>query len=238
MTTQQLITRVAGYMANDLDGYWTDSTTPTNAEVVSALNDAMRDIALEAWLVEPSLTLTLTAGTYTYSLRDTGIVSKKALKVLRVVINNIPLTTADGRRRGLWSFQELEEKYPQWRGADNSTPHVAVQLGPNLILYPPPTSTVVSAGENYITALRLPADLSSASLSASPDLPEELHEGLAKVAAAKAADPAATEGHQDARIARLYQQGMAMAQKVGAENRKMWSDPGTIRNRNLNYLYV
>jgi hypothetical protein len=236
MTTQQLITRVTEYLSYDLDGYF--GTSPTNAEVVSALNDAMRDIALEAYLVEPSITLTLTAGNNTYSLRDTGIVNYKTLKVLRVVINNTPLTTFDGARRGLWTYQELEENYPGWRDADSSTPHVAVQLGTNLILYPPPSSTVVSAGENYIVGLKLPQDLSSATLSAAPSLPEELHEALAKVAAAKAADPNVTENHQDARVARLYQQGMGMAQKVGTDNRKMWSDPGTRRNTNKNFLYV
>lgn len=225
MTTAQLITRVGQYLAYDLDAY--AGASPTDAQYVAVLNEAMREIAKAAFLVEPSIALTLTAGTATYSLRSTSVLAKKVDQVLRVTINQYPLKTCDGKRRGVWTFTDLEEYAPNWREADNGTPRAAVQMGDKLILYPPPTSTVVTEGGNYVTGTKLPADLSESTTSASPDIPEELHEPLAKLAAAKAADPNATEGHQDARIARLYQQAMQAANEVGRANRKAWNTPSS-----------
>jgi hypothetical protein len=225
MTTAQLITRVGQYLAYDLDSFY--GASPTDAQVVATLNEALREIAKAAFLVEPSIALTMVDGTSTYSLRSTSTVAKKVDQVLRVAINHYPLKTYDGKRRGLWTFTDLEEYAPNWRDADNGTPRAAVQMGDKLILYPPPTATVVSDGNNYVTGTKLPADLSENATSASPDIPEELHEPLAKLAAAKSADPNATEGHQDARIARLYQQAMGAANEVGRQNRKAWNTPSS-----------
>lgn len=226
MTVTQLIARVKNYLRYDLDGYFGAVDDVTDADVVAALNDAQREIAKAAYLVEPSTTLTMTAGQSQYDLRDTDVVGKKALTVLRVIVGGETLKKPSGSY-GLWTYQELEQQFPEWRDADNGTPYIGVQLGTSLIIVPPPTSSVISGGGNYIVHTKYPEDMSASSLSAEPDIPEDLHEALAKLAAAKAADPNVTEGHQDARVSRLYSQAMSLAMETGRANLKMWNAPAS-----------
>lgn len=238
MTTQQLITRVDNYLAYDLDGYF--GTAPTDAQVVAALNDALLDVSDAAYLVKPDIALTLTESQYSYAF-DSALAFPAAtlpLKVLKVVVNGNVLKTMDGRRSGLWTMREVEDLRPGWRDDDDGVPTKAWVVADKLYLHPAPSAAVVSAGETYVAAQYRAAPLSESALVAEPDLPATLHESLAKVAAAKAAAPNVTEGHQDARVQRMLGEGMAKAVLYGREQMSLWNAPGSRKQQNRRRLCV
>ena len=215
MTTSQLVSRVKALLAYDLDGYF--GAAPSDTDVVACLNDALYELGEDAFVYDPSVVLTMAADTASYDLRGTAC-SRKVLQAFSVTINGVPLWDASRRRPGMWSIDELGMGFPQWRSHASGTPSRAVQYGTTLVLDPPPSASVAALSAT-IAAQVLPAALSAASPSTEPQLPVELHEALALMAAAKAADPNVTESHQDSRVARMYQAAKAKAQTYGRRSR-------------------
>lgn len=175
--------------------------SPTNADWLVVINQALRDISRRILLFSDAVTLTLTAGTFRYNLRDTTtpIVSSRVLQPVSVCINGSALRDRFSRGPGLWSFYELQSQFSAYASASNGTPSAAVWLGNNgggnLLLYPPPSSTVAE-GTNTVAGLTLPTDcaLSGGAFPATvPAVPEEVHESIAALAAVYAALPGVTE---------------------------------------------
>jgi hypothetical protein len=171
--------------------------SPNDADWLAVINQALRFISRRVLLFNPAVSLTLTAGGKFYNLRDisTPTVGQRVLQPVSVSINGAVLRDRFSRNPGLWSFEELQAQYPSYLTAGEGTPSLAVWLGNNdaynLILYPAPSSVVVTAGQNWISGLVLPADL--ALDTDVPGIPEECHEAVAALAAVYASLPGVTE---------------------------------------------
>lgn len=198
MITSELIQMVKDHTQYDLDN--SAGTAPTDAQIVAQINWAQRAIARIVEPFDPSITLTLTGSTATYNLRSLTVVSKKVIRIARVMINGVWLMTRSGRDPGLWSLDEIEQYAPTWRTDGTGTPTKAVQYDTTLLLHQSPSGVFAN---NYIAGVYFPADLSSSSLSGVPDLEEELHEALAMTAAIYAADPMVSEAEGLSRLARF-----------------------------------
>lgn len=203
--------------------------SPTSSDYNSQLNWAYREISRKLKLFNPSITMTLVAGTQNYDLRSASF-SEKIVRVYGVYINNNPLYEASGNRRGLWKFAELEHQFPGWRTATNSTPFVAVQTNvTNLMLYPPPSSGVVSTGNNYVAATYLPADMSDD--SDVPEIPEELHECIAYLAHVRAHMPTSTEEEQWKRLTEYSSSWQTQVAEIAKEQEntlQTWGSMATL----------
>lgn len=224
-TLTQLRTLMTDFMSMDLDNYRGES--PSSSEQNVQLNWAYQLIAKRCKLFDPAITLTLTASTATYNIRDitTPIVSKKVLRPYRVIINNVALTGRDGYQ-GLWSFTEFENDVQGWRSASAATPYIAVWQNYNILrLHPKPTASNVSTGNNYIAGTYLPVDMSSD--GDYPDLPEEIHEAIAYIAAAKAASPMATEAEMWKRLETFMGEAESVIRDVESQQSNMLAAWGT-----------
>jgi len=103
----------------------------------------------------------------------------------------------------------------------------ASQVGNNLLLYPAPSSNVSSGSGNYLVAEYLPANLTISDLSNSPDLPVELHEAVAYLAAIKIAAPQITEAESYQRL-QLYNSFINESiQEVKKQNEQTIQDFGS-----------
>jgi hypothetical protein len=204
MTTQEMIDMLAGSVSYDLDNYQGDDTgAVTDAQAVAQLNYGLRTVANFVRPYADGVTLTLVSGTQTYNTRNVGATSfsKKMIEVKRVLINGSRLYTRNGGY-GMWSQREVEEDYPSYLTDASGTPTKAWQVGDLLYLHSKPNAGVVSGGSNYVSGIYMPADLSAAALSAAPDISEETHEAIVRIAATLAADPTAAEAEGLARLQR------------------------------------
>ena len=133
----------------------------------------------------------------------------------------------DGITPGMWSYKEIERYDPSYRAAASGQPVAAAQFGNNLVLYPAPTSTVASGSGNYLVAEYLPVALTASDLSNSPDLPVELHEAAAYLAAIKIAAPQITEAESYQRL-NLYNSFINESiQEVKKQNENTLADFGS-----------
>lgn len=179
----------------------------TTAEWNAVINQALRFIGKRCLLMNHKVTLTLVASQLAYNLRDTStpVVSQEVILPFQVVINQSPLPDRYNRDYGFWGVKELDRYYPKWRTDGAGAPQLACWLGQNggndLIVYPAPNSTVVGNGNNFVSGLVMPAALSND--SDIPQLPTEVHESVAALAAVLAAIPGATEAEAWQRLEEL-----------------------------------
>jgi|GEM_PF-4614236 len=228
-------------MLDDLSSYDLDpmyGTSPTQAQKIAVLNWAQRVVAKRAKLYDPSIAIALVAGQATYELRSLAADGRRVLKPSTVVVNGIPLRDASGEGYGLWSFGELERFHPQWRTAAASTPTKAVYVGDKLVLHAPPSSAVVTAGNNYVSGTWLPKDLAPADLANQLGMPVELHESVALCAAAKWASPTVTEPTQIARIQAYTNDWMAIVDDHALDSENSLSHWGSVMGDGEDYLYI
>lgn len=178
-----------------------------NADSAEALDWAFKLLAQKCSFFDPAVTFTPVLNQATYRLNDLTVFGRKIVEPLTLIINGNPCSDASGRRAGLYSIQELNELFPQWRTASASTSSVAVAYGSNtLMVYPKPSQSVLDAGNNFVEATIVPGWIkangtyvaSGASglysggvwdTTASPDLADEFHEALAVMAAVKLGKP-------------------------------------------------
>src|SRR5687768_13984980 len=121
MTYAQMQTMLASFLGYDLDNY--QGSAPTATQVAEQLNYAARFVSKEIYQFDPSVTLTLTIDTASYDLFGTAL-GKDVLEAKRVIINGVPLRKPNGSV-GLWSYQEVEDRYPQWRTQAHGLPRIA-----------------------------------------------------------------------------------------------------------------
>ncbi|HMS54214.1 MAG TPA: hypothetical protein PKA27_02340 [Fimbriimonadaceae bacterium] len=167
-----------------------EGPVPTPAQWLLYLNWAIETVSVEIRQVDQAVPFTLVAGQASYPLIKGSNLTKTVLEPHLVVINGNPLRTASGRDYGLWAMSELNYFRPTWRTSENATPSAAAGQGGNvLILDPPPTADVVSAGESYIAGIVKAEGLTA--LTETPDLPADTHMALAAYTAIRIAKPAA-----------------------------------------------
>lgn len=232
MTQAEAIAYIAELLAYDLDNSVGES--PTEAQSVVQINDAIRFVAERCPLFDPTITFTLTASTAEYDLLSDSIVDKKVLKPYYIVIGTRTLTTPDGRR-GFWTMQELETKYPTWRTDAAGTVKRAVYVSPNkLILHPKPDASD-EALTTYLAGEYIPDDVTTSDDSNQLPLPVTLHKAVCWIAAHEAAIPnASEEGWQ--RLNTYYQKAM---EDIDEARRRYYSSHirGRLR-RNARTLYT
>jgi hypothetical protein len=228
MTTAEIIVYIKDNYAYDNDLANHLGTTPTDAQLVPYINWAVRLIARRIKQLSINLPITLVAGQNTYSLNGISpATSSQVTRIHRCYINNYPLKKANRQNPGLWSFDEIERFNPSYKSADNGTPVGAAQVGNSLVLYPAPDASTVSGGNNFLVAEYLPDDLSTTDLTQSPDLPLELHEAIAYLAANRVAIPQITEAESLARMQLYNQLAYEAIDYVKKQNEASIQDFGT-----------
>jgi len=97
------------------------------------------------------------------------------------------------------------------------TPGTAVEYSESkLLLYPKPSS---SFSNSYIAGQYLAADLSASSLSAEPDLPDDLHIAIGYVAAVCAAEPTAANQEQLFRLKAYNEKYVKLMDEIRSVNK-------------------
>jgi hypothetical protein len=207
MTLAEILVQVRDNYTYDNDLAESLGASPTDAQLVPYVNWAIRSISRKIKQVNVYIPITLAADTSTYSLNgiSTGVgisttVASQVTRVHRVFIGNNVIRKPNGQTPGMWSYNEIERYNPSYRSQASGQPIAAAQFGNNLLLYPAPTSTVASGTGNYLVAEYLPAPMSASLTSASPDLPVELHEAVAYLAAIRIQAPNITEAESYQRL--------------------------------------
>lgn len=196
------LSEIRTYVTNFTTDFQLDNclaASPSDTQLTSLVNWAIRTFSVKSLCnFDHEITLTLVANQAVYDCRDVtapAVVSRKILHPYFVTINGNPLLRPDMQSPGFWPYQQLVDYNRSYQTEASAVPSRAVWLpGNQLLLSPPPTAAVLSAGENYITANYIAANMTVVTDdSNSPDIPEEYHECLAFLAAFKAAMPRAAE---------------------------------------------
>lgn len=195
MTFLQMQAMLADLLGYDLDNY--QGASPSATDIAEQLNYAARLVSKEIYQFDPSITLTLTIDDGDMDTFGSAF-GRDVLEVKRVIINGVPLRKPNGEV-GLWSYQEVEDRYPQWRTQAHGLPRIAFQLGRMLYVYPKPDSAYSNC---FVAGQYLCATLSGSDTSLSYDLPDELHPAVVRLAADFAADPNVSESEGLLRLQR------------------------------------
>jgi len=217
MTTQQLIERFRKLTSYDLDPFV--GLEGTDEEVVGLLNEAMVEIAVAAYLVDPAVSLTVTPGTGSYSLEGSAF-GWRIVEPISVVAGGRRLQSAVGtgwsdQAPGLWTIGELNRFYPTWPTDAAGQVARAVWAGDRLILHPAPAGVVNVTVEAQI----LPPALSADELDAEPELPVRLHPAIAMRAVYNGCLINAQSSDQFSRLQTQVSEAMGLAMDIGRRNR-------------------
>lgn len=218
MTTADLIARYRALVAYDLDSTLGPLPDPEDgagnesfdAGVVGYLNEAMAELAETAWLTDPQVNLTLTAGVGLYPF-DSSAFSARVLTPYSVVVGGRRLTNASGAEYALWSLAELTRAYPTWTDDPAGETVRAVSLGDALLLHPKPAANGVA----LVDARVAPPPLDVVQPDASPALPTRLHPAIAGLAVYRSCLPYAQSGAQVSRLQALLAEANEVAESVG-----------------------
>jgi hypothetical protein len=224
MTLSSLRQLLTDSLSADLDNYRGETPSPTDLN--AQLNWAYRIIARKCVLTTDT-PLYLVQGQSAYNLRDvtTPTVGAKIIRPVVVYINRSPLFDAAGRDYGMWTYDELVRLYPTWKQDGQGRPTKAVFTNWNqLILHPAPDAATVSQ-THAIYGTYLPNDLS---LDAdAPQVPEEIHEAIAWLAAQFAATPTITEQEGWMRLQKFSEYWSQIIQEVADQNERTFQSWGS-----------
>ena len=198
MTLATLRTQVTALLETDLNNFQSLANgTLANSDLNSQINWALRLLAKKLFLYDPSIALTTVNNQQTYDLRSLTPTTKAVIWSHYVIINGVALADAQGTEPGMFTAEEFQRRIPLWRTAANGTPTAAMQSDRTLYLSPKPNAVIASS---YVAGTYLPAALSSD--GDIPDIPVELHEILASLAAVKASEPSCSDQEGWARLQR------------------------------------
>lgn len=240
MTTSALINRVRALCVYDLDLVPTidvsgEPVEATDADMVGFINDAQDRLAKDAPIFDPAIPLTMpviTSGPCTLNLSSSTVCTRRVWKVMDVILNGLMLYNAAGSSKGPWSLAELEGRFPQWRTDAPGMPLRWVRLSDrSIVLHVAPDGSQSATG-NFISGHVLPARLDDSAPTIESEMPEELHEHIAKMAAALISEPVATEGRQLAKVQKWQAEAQGAAIEVGARDRSAMSPLGSTSGRN------
>lgn len=227
MTLSELKTGLERALQLDLDHEAGEN--PSGSELTASINKAIRFISAEIYQIDPSITLDLTTDDGTIDLRDTDVVSRKVIEPLVVIIAGNPLSVASGRKYGMWTLSEIQAYCPTWRSDSSGTPSKAAFHDRTLYLHPAPNSTNAALSTHYIMGQYLAADMvDGVDDSSYPDIPEELHEDIVRLAAVFAADSTVSEGEALARLGRYEARAKEKMAQIRTRNRRTALSWGTV----------
>ena len=183
MTLQEVITATRRILDDEARPYkWSD------AELVDYYNDAMSEIAQQTdAFIDPATTAVVditisaaavTAGTMEYAL------SSLILEIHSAKIED------ETNFMGKTTAQYMNDRIPAWRDAAAATPqsYLLDYLTDYITVYPPP----VAAGTINLTVSKLPAVVTTADLTGSPEIKSiyhgKLRHGIAKYAFLKSGE--------------------------------------------------
>ena len=241
MTTAQIIALVEQFIAYDLDIYPSaNGATFSSADIITAVNNSLQDLSEICKLREPMIALTLTASQNLYDTQAYTCCPREFVQVYDVIINGNMLLNAANNDYGPWSLVELERAYPNWRTDPGGDPFAFVWLGNSkILLYPTPTSATVAEGNHFLSGQVYAIPLDSTVPTGVPLLPGRVHEALCRHAAARLADPVATEPGQIARIKNFYAYAIAQCKTEGDRNDDAATAWGSVSGgRNKKYLQL
>mgnify|MGYP000872198161 CR=1 FL=1 len=181
MTLTELVAFYLELTATHLSPYKSSS----DANNVSYLNRAYDRIARYIRYFDPKIAWTLTASTKEYAMSSTTIFSKRVIKPYNVYLNSQEIR--------LYSLKEFTDRYTDYRWNDTAgTPTVAYWHGGTLGLHVKPDSSA-AAYTCYVSGECLPVPLSASSMSSVPDIPADLHESIAYLAAIYSSESTASD---------------------------------------------
>jgi len=221
-------TQLGSMLGYDLDNFNADSSgAVTAAQLTDQINFAIRIVGKRLMLYDPVVTMTPVAGTMSYSLRGNSF-SRKIYEAKKVMINGNWLARADGKNYGLWATGEIDRLRPTWPTDSADKPTKAWQINDLLWLHPKPTQAVVDAGNNFVSGLYIPADLTNGTDDSNyADIPEECHEAVVKIAAIFAADPNVTEDECLQRLQRYEARASNEINIIRQRNARLIQDWGS-----------
>lgn len=228
MTLTAMRTMLANFLKFDLDDFSADASgAVASADATEHLNYGIRTISKAIYQFDPSIVLTLVADQQAYDLRTAC--GRKVREAKGVIINGNQLFNAVGRGYGMWAMGEADKTYPSWRSDPSGTPTKAFQVGTTLYLHSKPSAAIVSGGSNYVAGVYMAANMTNGADDAnSPDIPEELHESIVRLAAIFAANPNVSEQEGLARLDRYNGQAGSEIQEMRRLNYKLAESWGTL----------
>lgn len=237
MTTQEIIDRRTNHLKFDLDSFNGEGETAQQA--LDSVNEAIRVISKRIFQFDPLITMTVVDGTPTYDLGSASF-SRKILCPFRVYINKTPLRGYETSREtyGLWTWEQFEFRNPDFLRASSGTPTIGVYYNETIRLYQTPSATTVSNGGNYVAGQYMAANVLIGGVSAAPDIPEELHEAIAYLAASRSALPQATEQEAWQRLTAYRATWMEAVNEKAAENLAQVKPTGSLDAYAPDYMYV
>lgn len=198
------------------------------ADLTDRINFGIRTVSRFIKQFDPSMIVTLPDTTGQYDLRM--VCSRKCIEARAVYVNGNPIYNASGKRAGMWTMDEVERFFsPTWRTDTGGISRAAFQLDHLLYLVPAPTAAVTSvrlAGTYLAANMFLTIDDGN-----EPDLPEELHEAVVRIAAAYAADPFCTEQEGLARLQRFQASAMEDMKDIRRRNERLMQSWGSTSGR-------
>lgn len=217
MTLSDLIGLQASFLGADLDNYAASGSVspPPSGAVLPQINYAVRTIGRMLQQFKPMVSLTLVAGVQSYNYQGSAF-QLRMTEVHSVTVSGTTLKNW-ARKPGLFAFREIESKYPTWQTAGSGVPVAAFQNSNELWFHPRPAQ----AYQAYVAGFYIPPDLVNA--SDVPDLPVEVHEAVAFLAAVYAAQPYVTEEEGLARMGAYNQSWTIFIQETRARNERMYA---------------
>lgn len=208
-----------------------DGTAPTEAQDVVQINQAIRYIAREVPLWDPTIAFTMSANVMEYSLLDTGIVARRIKRPAWLKIDTRTLRRPDGKP-GFWTRDEFVAQYPDWQNQSAGEVRLAVWNGTDVLIWPKPDATEAALTASF-AAEYWPADVTTSDDSNQLPLPEELHDCVPYLMAHEAGLAFVTEDFDWKRLqvfydkAHEYLQRFKRAQKnaaFGGQGSRVFAD--------------
>lgn len=181
-----------------------DQELGSDAVIVAELNLAQNEIAKWCEFTKPAILIQVQAPTYSYTIATLNATNK----IRRIIKAWNP---ANSREYRPTPILDLIKEYPNYiTSTIQSQPYGLWVDGRTAVFYPTPTTPTVL----YVHAECDPIALSSASLSASPELDDSLHVHIARLAAARSASVNIATPTQAAAVERMVAQAMEASANV------------------------
>lgn len=221
MTYLEMQTMLADFLrSRDVFNY--QGSSPSATDIAEQLNYAARLVSRQIYQFKPSIAMTLTIDDGDMDLFSSAF-TEDVLEVKRVIVNGVPLRKPNGEV-GLWAYQEVEDRYPQWRTATHALPRVAFQLDRTLYLYPKPDAAY---SNSFVAGQYLCGTLTGSNTALSYDLPDELHPAVVRLAADFASDPTVSDMEGIARLQRYVSKAGFDINEMRRRNKRLASSIGS-----------
>lgn len=214
--------------------------SPRLSDITTWVNWAYRVIARRCNLTA-RIGITLTASQLEYNIGDTSCTAVQIIEPYLVYINNGGSTESlwdcSSDAKGIWTYDEMDRENPAFLTAPAGTPISAYFYNYNKLgIYPPPTSTVAAYSGHAVYGRYLPAAL--ASPSDVPDLPPEIHEAIAWLAAVFAITPTVTEENGWTRLKEYNSYWAEVIAGVSDQNQRTLESGGTTTESYFNDFVI